>query len=705
MDIDVIDESSSYLEDVIKLGDENRARLGFLPRGAYQKFSNQNQIIIAIDKNKEFLGYILYKINRENFAYIVHLCIKESQRKKGIASELFKKLKIRTKDNKGIRVHCRIDYNIDNLWLGLDFKNLGKMPGRSKDGSTLKIWWFDHNNLFNLPHQEGVQSKQKVTIDANVFYDLSNNKNEESLSLLADWLSEDVELCLTQEIFNEIDRNPSELERQSKREFANTFSKLPILDTKIQKVRSKLESIFPTKMSDSMASDLSQLAMTIAADIQFFITRDSGLLKKADQIDKEFGLNVIRPADFIINQDELLRKDEYQASRLSGTSIIISRINKSTDIASVAEEFREMPEKITEFRQRLWSYISDPHKYISEIIKLPSNENQCLILQEWQNQQELNIPVFRVKKSPKSIELARYLIFRAIRSTSISSAEINVLIRVTDTCFSEYVINALREFGFKYINGCWIKVNINLVGTSKELSERIISFTKEFPDTINFLEDNAEVLKTKEAAEKEITENNNIFLRIEKSFFPAKIQDIKIPSFIVSIKPEWALNLFDEGSAKQDLFGGQPKLILNSENVYYCTCHKYISAPARLLWYVSKGKSEYHESMSIKACSYLDEVVIDEPKRLFRRFKHLGIYQWKDIRELPKDNSENEIMAFRFSFTEIFSNPVKRPELQEIWQKESGRNFYILRPIEIPIERFFNIYNRGFKIKKDDNPI
>ena len=108
----------------------------------------------------------------------------------------------------------------------------------------------------------------------------------------------------------------------------------------------------------------------------------------------------------------------------------------------------------------------------------------------------------------------------------------------------------------------------------------------------------------------------NKFWQIESALWPGKLKDVGIPCFIVSIQPQWAQQLFDKGLADQDLFGAQIDLALNLEAVYYRSKinSSGISAPARILWYVSENKAagkKYHGIGSIKAYSRLEEVIID----------------------------------------------------------------------------------------------
>ena len=166
------------------------------------------------------------------------------------------------------------------------------------------------------------------------------------------------------------------------------------------------------------------------------------------------------------------------------------------------------------------------------------------------------------------------------------------------------------------------------------------------------------------------------------------------------------MHLFDTDIASgQDLFGSEPSLILNAENVYYrSSTPKVLSAPGRVLWYVSAGNKLYQGSMCVKACSYLDDVEIGTAKQLFSKYKKLGIYKWKDVyNEVADGDLNKDIMAFKFLKLEVFSHPISLAQLQAIW-KVDGKNFNnAVSPLAISKERFLEIYNLGMKGKKMAN--
>jgi GNAT superfamily N-acetyltransferase len=688
-----IGPKSPHLEQVIELGRANADTLGFLPEGAFIKYARDKQILVAVDDG-EVLGYLLYGVSRRKMlAYIVHLCVREPQRDKGIARELFEELKTATEDAfTGIRVRCRRDYEASTFWPKLGFHAVSEMSGRSKDGSRLTVWWFDHGHptLFSYASERRTESKLKVAIDANVFYQLQeppSPSNEESQSLLADWLQENVELCVTNEILNEIDRHPVQRERERGRAFASSFVRLTSTYDEFHNISQDLRGFFPDQMDTSDESDLRQLAWSIGSGVRFFVTRDSELLEMEEQIYDYSGMRIIRPSDLVIDQDQLIREAEYQPARLAGCQVKIERVHSSQG-GFLQNTFRApQGETKAEFGQKLYPLLADPRTSETYVIKSAGNP-LALIIHSRQNRRELGIPVFRITCGPLSATLARHLVLHSVLN---SSREERVLTKVSDPYLSDEAIDALQEIGFVLVDENWIMANLPVVETAGKVGSRLATLSSDFPDAEQYF---WRIAKTLEMAQ--LNGDTQTMLQIERSLWPAKMTDINIPAFVVPIRPVWAMNLFDPYLASQDLFGGEPSLVFNVENVYYRARHpEVLRAPSRILWYVSKGRGKYQGTKSIRACSYVDDVVIGKPKDLFSRFRRLGVYQWEDVLEVAKRSIDQEIMAFRFSRTEVFDTPICRNDLQRIWLKETGSRFHIQAPISIPTERFFRLYRKG----------
>jgi predicted nucleic acid-binding protein/GNAT superfamily N-acetyltransferase len=380
MTIQEIDQASEHLATVKELGAANAQTLGFFPEGAFDDYARRRQIIVAINESGICVGYLLYRISQDR-AIIVHLCVNSSQRTHGVARVLVDYIKKALKDLRGIGLRCRRDYEASKIWHKLGFVALYDQPGRGKVRTDLTYWWFDngHPTLFSDAILENVKSKLCVVIDANVFFDLHDKVrpgHEESSSLLADWMSDNIELCLTDEILNEINRSRDELERNRERQLAKNFTSLPCQNRVLTTVAEALRDFFPEEMSTRDESDLWQLARTIASNAQFFVTRDEGLLNLSDKVYESFGITIIRPTDLIIKLDELRREAEYLPQRLAGTLSEI-RLVQSGQMPLLTKRFQSsaLGENKASFQQLLRKLLANPERnscYVAlDINKLP----------------------------------------------------------------------------------------------------------------------------------------------------------------------------------------------------------------------------------------------------------------------------------------------------------------------------------------------
>ncbi len=184
----------------------------------------------------------------------------------------------------------------------------------------------------------------------------------------------------------------------------------------------------------------------------------------------------------------------------------------------------------------------------------------------------------------------------------------------------------------------------------------------------------------------------------EHLLWPAKVLKCGISNYLAPIKPAWAADLFDSGLADQRLWGADADLRrLNPESVYYRSIRNSpFRSVGRVLWYVSQVKRD-PETMRIRACSRLADVVVGPAKDLFREFRRLGVYAWSDVLKTAENDHEGRVMALRFDDTERFPLPPKWDDFQEILNRHGTRT-NIQSPIEIPEPAFIELYRRGFGI-------
>lgn len=667
---------SLEFKKLVKLGDSNSKTLGFLPKKAFEKYAEQGQLIGAFEnKTKNLQGYILYRISY-NRVTIVHLCVDKENRNNGTAKKLFDYLKNTTKDFDGIKLSCRNDYNIDKFWQNLGFVPKKERIGRSIQQLPLTIWWYPHsqNDLFSQVSEYEINNKIVAVIDMNIFLDIKNNRHEDSLALKSDWLVSEAVLYCTREINNEINKGKTKEDRESSRDLLKNFNILPLNnEMKFQKVLEELMNEFPVENENDI-SDLKHIAYSISEGARFFITRDSILLKRK-KFFKNYNITIYLPSEFITHLDEHIHVSKYEPQILIGTDISSKRVN-SENIETYINTFLQPYERKNDFRKIVNKSLSDPHK--NEIITI-SKDNILLafVIFNRDYDSKLSIPVFRFLTSPLKSTLSKHLLFKMLY---LATEENRTNIEITDRQLDNDTKTNIQESRFIQVKSIWIKKSINETLTISEFNSKF-STNEDFKHIITVIDDNSE--------NKSIKEYN-----YERFFSPLKILDLDIPTYIVPIKPYWSQQLFNDKSKEQlALFEPEYELLLNRENVYYrSSVPKILKSPSRILWYNSENKITKN-SGSIIASSYIDEVFVDSPKKLFNQFKKLGIYKWKDISNTAKN--KNEIMAFIFSETELFVNPISIEKTKKIFSKYESKKFMIVAPLKINNETYIRIYKEG----------
>lgn len=696
--IEVIDEKSPHLPTVIKLGDANRKTLGFLNHTAFFDHARRGNIFVALDSQAGCIGYVLYRYaQRYNRHSLVHLCAAPAHRGKGVAKFLLDYLKQITKNSNGIGLHCREDFKLEKMWSRLGFVAKHEKTGRSKDGKLLTYWWFDngHTDLFSTASQQKLESRLCVVIDTQIFGEIYIDKETdfaESKSLFADWLQTELEFCITDEIFNKIILLKDSKERNKQRNFAQKKFTCLRSHQFFDSVVHSLSSLLSDKGAMIDELEVRHLARTIASDSQLFVTLNNKLLELGSEIYENFRLSIIRPNDLITQLDELRRKLDYQPVRLAGTTQLeqIPVHKGQEDLLSNYFQCEEQGETKAEFQQQLRRFLAELDKFECLVVREGKNKPLALVVYGNQKKHELEIPMLRVGNNPLSGTLVRHLIFKSILR---SAREKRQFTRITDSYLAETVMTAIHETSsFRRVTNGWLKINLAVAETASELSQRLITLGSTLGQEYQICFQFAESLNT-----KNIITDVQGSVDIERCLFPAKIIDYEIPTFIIPIQPKWAADLFDEGLANQTLFGTKPEMAFNREAVYYRSVKnsRGLQAPCRILWYVSgtqkegKGKG-YCEVESVRACSYVDEVVIGQPKELYQRFQQLGVYKLSDLEQINRDKHGN-IMAIRFSDIELFDNPIPSQQLRQISEKK----LFFLCPEKILVECFVKVYNLG----------
>ncbi len=693
--IEKIAENSIYLNSVIELGDKNSDTLGHFPRGAFIQAAKNGNIVVAIAPNGECAGYLLYRIVKtKNRASITHLCVDKKYRKSGFGRQLVSYLIDITKDLFGISLFCKRDYLSNSFWPHMGFQYSSEKPGRGRDQKTLSYYWYDHNHpsLFKYESEVAIQSKAfNAVMDANVFIRLYEDYGH---PLRADWLLEDLALCITRELFNEINRDDNSKRRLDMLAYADNFPKVNVEQSQAEQISKLLRPYFPASMDMRDQSDLLQLSYAIASNADFFVTEDRELIEGLKTIVlKKYGTSIVSTDDLIVHFDELLNQAAYQMHRLMGSRLQISRMTSGQG-DYIAEIFhRYSGEKKGHFRNRLSNYLLHPQIYETFVVYAQDQFPIAIVVLSNANEQILEVPLIKVVDGPLSMAVEAQLIFWSV-SQAVNKGQ--RVVKITDRYLSDRTVKALQGNSFTQCQQDWIKFNLAGIEKINSVRETISQYKTHYPDIILVINDLYNLLVA--ASEEHDVDR---LLSIEKSLWPLKISDANIPTFIVPIKPIWAMDLFDYDLGGQTLLGSDPKLILRMENVYYRSSHtKFPTAPSRVLWYVSRDTSNYKKYqgvMAIRACSYVEKVVVGSPRELFKQYAELGVYRWENVLAAADNNPDKEILAFRFSGTELFKTPVPL----SVFKLLSGCGSAPFAPKMVDDSLFTEIYQRGILQGRD----
>ena len=433
-----------------------------------------------------------------------------------------------------------ISYGIDGMWEKFGFTPMHECSGNNKLGKLVTTWVYNlgRPDLFSTI----VSTKTFVVLDSCVFFDfyqmslLKAIDDRESAYLLADWVQDELELCTTDEIYNEINRRPIVKERNKMRLFADSFFKISCTSDRFDNIYESLKGqLLANKSLPITDINIRQIARTIASGKStFIVTTDVKLLSYANQVREEHGVLLVSPTELIVKLDKLRRESEYQPEKLAGTQL--SKKKVTTEEKQILIEFFTLDEEI-EFKTKFSRMLIEKDKY--ECIAVwDSNTPVALIVYSRENSHELSVPILRVNYKSLSETLTRHIVWSAI---NLAVSEGKNFTRITESQIDEFIIRVIQDAGFYSIDGNWIKINSKVTKSTIEVSEHLINISLELTDEYKSIcrrfSDN---LTSNERA------NPEFMFDLEKLLYPTKIVDTNIPNFIIPIKPHWAKELFDE---------------------------------------------------------------------------------------------------------------------------------------------------------------
>ena len=667
MKINISQLTAADLDAVDELMKHYNQWLGFLPRKALRNYLEKGSVLGAKNEEGQLVGYLLYA-DRYNYFRITHLCVLEEYQHQDIARRFVNNLKGLADTQKVIKLHCRRDFPANDLWPKLGFVAYGEKPSRSP-GHILTIWHLilapdDQLELFQAQTSD---ENLDIVIDAQIFFDFDepdSDKTAPSKALLSDFLIDSINLYITDELLNEINRKE---DSQQRNQSLSRFHHFPRLEYQPRLYDDFLESLsdFLPSITTSQASDVRHLAKTAASKVKTFVTRDQRLLAKSEEIAELTGIDVVNPADLIIRLHELSEKQSYAPDRVAGLELRWARL-KSDDLAVFPFDlFLKQHETKGRFREKLESLIAEPDRYECELL-WSRNEIIALRVLETVSNKMLTSPLARVTRCADPLLFGRFL----IADTISKAVEKNLdMVKFEDSALTSILIPDLLEMGFIKCNGSFVRFCFSrcldrqeVLSTISELCPESTSDYQDMPDLV-----------------------------LERCCAPLDLESMDQKYFLIPIRPIYATSLIDRREAHDRLFIDNTEVLLRWDNVYYrkANFHKMLTAPGRILWYVTAPKKQ------VIAVSCLDEVIIDTAKELFRKFKKFGILEWRDLYEMCGGDPLQELMALKFSHTFLFPDPVSLDVVRTVFN-ENGIGLSLPGPSALPSQVFHELFQKGY---------
>ena len=657
VDVDAVD-------DLMK---RNSSTLGFLPRAALEDHLQKGWVLGARNRDGQLIGYLMFAENRDRLR-LTHLCVSEASRGLGVARRLLEALKSSATTQKIIALRCRNDFPVNQMWPKLGFVPIDEGPGRSKEGYLLTLWHLQLalDNQLELFRANMSDDVLDSVFDAQIFFDFDGPDSEESQpskALISDLFVDSVNLWFTDELLGEIRRNPDASERQGARTRLSQFLRVKHDPLLVENFAAKLKQILPSQNANQQ-SDIMHLAKTAASEIDLFVTRDQRLLNKAAQIDEAVNVRVLNPTGLIIELRELSEKQPHGPDYVSGLGLSWRRMAPGELTTLPFDRFLAPGERLRDLKSKVNTLLSDAPA--TDIEVLWSNDEPIAFLGLVnESPRTLTVSLCRVARSVRTSSLGRFPILEAINRAVTKGFD---LLKVKDSAVSPELLPNPSELGFTRRPGGYVRFSFaRYLGRESALSE----IAGLVPDSV-------------------ASYKNMSGFDLERFCSPL-LTDTPQNYFLIPIKPGFARNLVDRRLSSSDMFGGNPDVLLRWRNVYYraASQHKMLTAPGRILWYVSESSRE------IAAVSHLDEVVLDRPKELFKKFKRYGTFEWKHLNDLCGGDLSKTVMALLFSHTFPLRRRVTLDQLREIFD-EDGVGLTLQSPSKIPPGAFLKLFNLGF---------
>lgn len=667
----VKDRATSDIADVIALGDKNRKTLGFLPRAGYIAAAENRHIVVAKAPDGSIAGYCLFSPTR-SYVRIVHVCVGDDHTGHGLAAGMVDVVSDLNPDSPGLRLKCRRDWDASLMWPKLGFQPRTDVRGRSADGHLLTVWWRENSKHLDLFSVESRQTEiPLVGIDSNIFSDLHSRKPDRKgrfssvVALLAG--DQQIELAIPNSVPNELNQTKDDSERRRLLDCTVPYGRLTADDELIKSARNQLlASVKAAQLSKdpSLGIDARLIAEAALGGADLYVTRDTNVVRQlGGQSLTLYNMPVIEPTELAALLHRREFDAEYEPARLQETQYRVVRGDHAIWASEQAHALLNTAdgERRSAFSSRLRSIAEKSTTDIERNLLLTPDGKIAAAWAIKVDDTVLKVPLLRVARTTLAPTVARQLLFLFRQSASRHSTR---TIQVTDPYPSPAATRSMEAEGYARREGAaWTATSMNICASWDDIRQTALrTHAAQVPDS--------SLPHPHRAAE------------LERLWWPVKIADANIPSYVIPIRSVFAYDLLGHVST---LVERPSPLGLSRENVYYRSARTAPTAPGRILWYSSNTE------MSLVACSRLVEQGTGTPESLYQQFKRLGVWDLRTIRSVA--DPMNRVGYLRFADTEIFEHPIGLADIRKLSADHARLPHQ--QPKRISSELFTLLYQKG----------
>jgi hypothetical protein len=599
------------------------------------------------------------------------------------------------------------------MWPGLGFESVREFPGRSAAGHLLVEWWLDHGHpsLFDLLEEPGPGKTADVSlravVDTNVFLDWRLEPpagDSDSRALLEPWVGAvaDVTWLVTPELESDLQRRSEDAEGDNVSAELGGLSVVKSDGIEFAEAWATARNILfgiehdVASMSPKALSDSRHIAHVVAAGESNFVTRDDELLAKADDLAEALRIEVMRPVDLLVRIHQIAFQDQYRPVALRSTEVSTTRlVPKTAETIATDLANRSEGQGKRAVLASLRSLLSRPEEVVTRVVTV-GGAPTIVYAETTSKAPYTHIPFFRMMPRRGAETVGRNVVWHMMECAMRRSCAAVVC---ADEAMDEGARQAFADMGFQKHGATLLRLLVAACGQPRDLHERLRTMVSQLLTSKDPVPgEPASMVETYIKAVEELRRKPNTILamRLEEALWPLIVLGMNVPTFLVPIQPRWARELFDYELAGQELLPASADLMLNAENIYYCTGRKFsdLVEGARIIWYVSKGQT--HDGVgAARAISTVREVMLGPAKEVYRRGRRLGVYKWSHIAKMVEGDVSKRVLAIRFSHTRLLREPVRYADLRRVYAAATSKTLSVRAPLRLPEDVLVEVLKLG----------